>query len=111
VNIAMGVNALRTNKAKNYYGRLRPYQVDPSIVPISRDPAKNPSYPSGHASGAYAAATVLEILWPQRAQEFEWWARQVALSRLQNGVHYPSDVIAGARLGRQAGLQTASILF
>jgi acid phosphatase (class A) len=110
MHVALGVNALRTNRAKNHYQRLRPFEVDPGITRFSGN-ATGKSYPSGHTSSAFAASTVLGFLWPQRAHEFEWWARQVGMSRMHNGVHFPSDVAAGERLGRIAGMQTASILF
>jgi undecaprenyl-diphosphatase len=106
---AMGSTTLRTQLAKHGYDRLRPYQVDPSIHPIGKLP-KDAGYPSGHSSSAYAAATVLSSLWPARAQEFGWWARQTALSRVHAGVHFPSDVAMGAQVGIRAGLAATSIL-
>ncbi|MEO6867849.1 MAG: phosphatase PAP2 family protein [Gaiellales bacterium] len=106
---AMGVTGLKTAAAKNSYGRMRPFQIDPSIQTIGKRPS-NASYPSGHSSSAYAAATVLSHLWPARAQEFNWWARQTGLSRIHAGVHFPSDVKMGAVLGVKIGLAAASIL-
>jgi len=106
---AMGSATLRTQLAKNGYDRLRPYQVDPSIRTIGKLP-KDASYPSGHTSSAYAAATTLASLWPARAQEFMWWAKQVGTSRVHAGVHFPSDVNAGAQVGIRAGLAATSIL-
>lgn len=107
--VAMGVTALKTQEAKRHYHRLRPYQIDPNIHTIGKPP-KDASYPSGHSSSAYAAATVLGALWPMHASELNWWARQVALSRMSAGVHFPSDVQTGAILGTKIGIQTASIL-
>jgi undecaprenyl-diphosphatase len=106
---AMGSTTLRTQLAKHGYDRLRPYQVDPSIHPIGKLP-KDAGYPSGHTSSAYAAATVLSSLWPARANEFMWWARQTGLSRVHAGVHFPSDVAMGAQVGVRAGLAATSIL-
>ncbi|HEY8708282.1 MAG TPA: phosphatase PAP2 family protein [Burkholderiaceae bacterium] len=107
--VAMGVTALKTQTAKNEYDRLRPYQIDGNIKPIGKIPTDK-SYPSGHSSAAYAAATVLGALWPMRAYEFNFWARQVALSRMSAGVHFPSDVQTGAILGTKIGIQAASIM-
>lgn len=106
---AMGVAALRSQRAKYGYQRARPFEVDPSIRPVGKQP-RDRGYPSGHASSAYAAATVLEQLWPSRAHEFAWWARQTALSRVHAGVHFPSDVQAGAILGIRSGIAATSIL-
>jgi membrane-associated phospholipid phosphatase len=109
LHVALGVNAIETWNSKRHYDRLRPYEVDANIRPIGKAPT-NGSYPSGHASGAYAGATVMSILWPARAHEFQWWARQVGLSRMHAGVHFPSDVVTGARLGQRSALNTMSIL-
>jgi membrane-associated phospholipid phosphatase len=106
---AMGSAALRSQIAKRGYDRLRPYQLDGQIRTIGKLP-KDASFPSGHSSSAYAAATVLGSLWPARANEFAWWARQTGLSRVHAGVHFPSDVQMGAQVGVQAGLAATSIL-
>lgn len=105
----MGITALRTQKVKKHFHRQRPYQVDGTIQTIGKLP-KDAGYPSGHASSAYAAATTLSFLWPARTQEFAWWARQVAQSRVAAGVHFPSDVMMGAQLGRTTALQVMDIL-
>jgi hypothetical protein len=107
---AMGGAALRSWVAKHGYDRLRPFEVDPSIRPLGKVP-KDPSYPSGHTASAYAAATVLSNLWPARAYEFNWWARQVGLSRIHAGVHFPSDVVMGSQVGRRAGAIASSALW
>lgn len=100
--------------AKQQYGRLRPYQVDPAITAVVPKPGANASYPSGHASTAYAAGLVLAALVPERATEFRALADQVAWSRVYGGVHFPTDVVTGAREGariaadvlRRAGIGT-----
>lgn len=109
MGVAMGVAALKARGAKNHYQRLRPYYVDGTILPLGQI-ENSPSYPSGHATSAYAAATVLSYLWPARAYEFNWWARQTALSRVAGGHHFPSDVRVGAMLGRKVGMQVGSII-
>lgn len=107
--VALGATALKTQIAKHGYDRLRPYQVDPTIRTIGKLP-KDSSYPSGHASSSAAAATVMSHLWPARAYEFNWWANQVAESRVHAGVHFPSDVRMGAMIGRSIGNVAASIM-
>lgn len=109
LHVALGVNALRNMGAKRHYGRLRPFQVDGGIRVIGKVP-KDFSYPSGHTSSAYTAATVMSALWPTRAHEFAWWARQVGVSRIHAGVHFPSDVVTGARLGVRNGVTALSLL-
>lgn len=94
-------NGVVTDEAKRSFDRRRPYEVDPSITTAVYRPHANASYPSGHASGAYASALVLAALLPERAAHLRAMADQVAYSRVYGGVHFPSDVAAGARIGAQ----------
>lgn len=98
VAAAVGATSLVTQGHKWWHREERPYRADPTLEPIGPLP-HDPSFPSGHASAAYAAATVLGSLWPERAAEFLGTAKLVGQSRVYSGVHYPSDVAAGARLG------------
>ena len=58
------------------------------------------SFPSGHAARAFLIAVVGAALGPAWLGVLLWvWAPLVALARVAMGVHYVSDVIAGAILG------------
>ncbi|MDD5306527.1 MAG: phosphatase PAP2 family protein [Deltaproteobacteria bacterium] len=57
------------------------------------------SFPSGHAQTAMGAAAYLSFVYPILALPCLALAALVALSRVALGVHYPSDVAAGALLG------------
>jgi membrane-associated phospholipid phosphatase len=57
------------------------------------------SFPSGHATTAFAAAVILAFLYPRGACVFVGLAVLVGLSRVALGAHFPSDVLAGATLG------------
>jgi acid phosphatase (class A) len=87
-----------TSRAKNTYARPRPHQDNPALqLPIAKP--DGPSYPSGHATAAALHAALLSAVLPEHATEFAREAELACLSRLYGGAHYPSDVVAGRRLG------------
>ncbi len=98
-----------TQQAKAAAGRKRPYDTDPTLQVAIDKPGGSPSYPSGHTSAAFAAAIVLGYLMPQRAKEFMDIATQASFARIYGGVHYPSDVAAGARIAATVALYLCGI--
>ncbi len=63
------------------------------------------SFPSGHAARAFLIAVIGTALGPSWLGVVLWiWAPLVALARVAMGVHYLSDVIAGAILGILSGV-------
>ena len=58
------------------------------------------SFPSGHAARAFLIATIATGLGPSWLAMVLWvWAPLVALARVAMGVHYLSDIVAGALFG------------
>ena len=85
---------------KYIFNRTRPYEKWPDLIfPRSTEP--DPSFPSGHTASAFALCTSLCIKYPK------WYviapsavyAVSVGISRMHEGVHYPTDVMAGAAIG------------
>jgi len=85
---------------KPIVGRSRPYQG--GIVAartVEATPATGYSFPSGHAATAVAGALAGARMAPAAAPLLWGLATVMAVSRIYVGVHYPSDVFAGAFLG------------
>lgn len=61
------------------------------------------SFPSAHATASFAAATTMGRIEPQAKRPLLALAILIALTRPYLGMHYPSDVAAGAILGRILG--------
>jgi membrane-associated phospholipid phosphatase len=92
IAIAYGVNQL----IKLIVRRRRPELDD---LPPLVSTGSRISYPSAHASTSFAGARALARVWPSAAAPLYAAAVAMALSRPYVGVHYPSDVVAGAALG------------
>lgn len=83
---------------KEWIGRDRPPLEDPDPEPLVELPVTY-SFPSGHATVAFACAGVLALAVPRLRVPLYALAALIAFSRVYVGVHYPGDVIAGAVLG------------
>lgn len=84
--------------AKNVFKRPRPYKTDSSLIPCVKL-EKSYAYPSGHTTMVRYAARVFGALMPNRAKAFLKRSDEVAKNRVLGGVHHPSDIIAGNKLG------------
>ncbi len=94
--IAIGLNYLVKLIVK------RPRPVLEGLPPLGGAPSSL-SFPSAHATSSFAVATAMTRVEPLGALAFAL-ALALALGRPYLGMHYPSDVLAGAVLGVALGL-------
>ncbi len=90
---------------KRRTARARPFEVVPAVA-LGAAPLDAFSFPSGHTLHAVAFALVAASYYPALAGPLAAFTLLVAASRVVLGLHYPSDVLAGAALG--AGIAAAS---
>jgi membrane-associated phospholipid phosphatase len=103
VGVSIGVSGVLTYGLKHSIREPRPYITYPDIINrnIDFENETSLSFPSGHTSLAFATATALSLKYPKWyviAPSY-FWACSVGYSRMNLGMHYPSDVLAGAILG------------
>lgn len=94
---------------KNIIKRDRPsvgiQYYDAWIVPSDKF-----SFPSGHAAAAFVFAFMIANFYPDLSVLAFMWAVLVGVSRVLQGVHYPTDILAGAALGCTCAYLTLSFL-
>jgi undecaprenyl-diphosphatase len=94
-------SAVANGPAKLLVARRRPSGASmPALIRMPR----SSSFPSGHSASAFAFATAVCAELPWLTPVVVPLAGAVAYSRVQTGVHYPTDVAAGGAIGIACGV-------
>jgi undecaprenyl-diphosphatase len=110
LSVLLGAESLIVNQGiKRLFRRERPTPAGDDRSPV-RTPSTS-AFPSGHASSAMFAATILSS-WDHRRLATLWWsiAVVVGVSRSYVRIHHASDVVGGAIVGTALGLGARTLL-
>ncbi len=94
---------------KRFANRRRPCAIEPHCWSTLLPPDQF-SFPSGHTVTAFAIAVPLMIAYPNLAAGVFFCALSIAVSRVILGMHFLSDVLAGALIGSLLGFTAARLI-
>ena len=106
---AAALGLLANQVVAHVWHRPRPYQDHPLGVLPLLSPSHDPSFPSDHATAAFAIAFGILFVTRRPGWLFLAWAALIGASRVFAGMHYPTDVLGGAVVGLAAGYFTARV--
>ncbi|MBI3515956.1 MAG: phosphatase PAP2 family protein, partial [Proteobacteria bacterium] len=109
---SVALAGLATDLVKTLVGRFRPklFFRDGSYgFDFLHTRADYVSFPSGHATTAFALATAFTLLWPRYAVAYFLAAAVIGASRVLSNAHWVSDVLAGAVVGTAAALYARAV--
>src|SRR5215472_13097954 len=107
--LATGVGIALFLKLKRAFGRKRPCALEPHCWATLLPPDQF-SFPSGHTITAFSVAISLGIFYPTMLPGLLFCAASVAVSRILLGMHFLTDVLAGAGIGTAHGYFAADML-
>ncbi|WP_439586986.1 phosphatase PAP2 family protein [Hydrogenophaga sp.] len=110
LDLVFSLSVLVEMRFKQIFASIRPVQFSPQIQPMIETPGHG-SWPSGHATEAFAVAVLLEALMNHAPdaghppngslshEQLQRLAARIATNRVVAGVHYPVDSAVGRLLG------------
>ena len=106
---AAAIAMLSNQVISHLWERPRPFTSHAAMTHLLSAPSPDPSFPSDHAAVAFAIAFAVLAFSRRAGVGFLVAATLIGLSRIALGMHYPSDVIAGAVVGWAAALLVTTL--
>lgn len=106
---AAAVGLLANQAIAHLWDRPRPYVDHPGVTHVLSARTTDPSFPSDHSTAAFAIAFAVLVFSRRGGAAFLAAATVVGLSRIALGMHYPSDVLAGAFVGLAAAVLVTTL--
>ncbi|WP_334073788.1 MULTISPECIES: phosphatase PAP2 family protein [Paenibacillus] len=106
--VALAISHIPVALAKKTYPRVRPYLTLPGTNTF-RNPLTDHSFPSGHTTAIFSVTVPFMAAMPVLTFILGPVALIVAVSRIYLGLHYPSDVLAGAVIGSSVAFGTVAL--
>jgi undecaprenyl-diphosphatase len=107
--LASGMGIATFLRLKKATGRKRPCALEPHCWATLLPPDQF-SFPSGHTITAFAVSVSLSCYYPDLATGLLFCALSIAASRILLGMHFLSDVIAGAAIGAMMALASVWVI-
>ena len=107
--VAAAIAMLTNQVVSHLWERPRPFTAHAAATHLLSAPSPDPSFPSDHAAVAFAIAFAVLAFSRRAGIGFLTAAALIGLSRIALGMHYPSDVIAGAGVGWAAALLVTTV--
>jgi undecaprenyl-diphosphatase len=108
-SLAAGVGVALFLELKRAFRRKRPCALEPHCWAELLPPDQF-SFPSGHTITAFAIAVALGAFYPEMRAGLFFCAASIAASRVLLGMHFLSDVLAGAALGSALGAVSTAMI-
>jgi undecaprenyl-diphosphatase len=107
--VAAAIAMLTNQFISHLWDRPRPFTAHAAATHLLSAPSPDPSFPSDHAAAAFAIAFAVLAFSRRGGILFLAAATMIGLSRIALGMHYPSDVLAGAAVGWAAALLVTTL--
>lgn len=107
---AAAVSVMLFQSLKRVFNRKRPCELQEHCW-ATLTPPDEYSFPSGHTMTAFAVAVPLALFYPHLLWTLLFCALSIAVSRIVLGMHFLTDVIAGAALGSLIGIWSYLVFY